>query len=94
MMSTLIDHVFEVIFHLLIPNEFEIYWIKNGIFRIVIFSIFLRFKGKLLKVLIAFTTGEDFSNEFFHNIEQLMRLVKQETDSPEKKFFTLDCKFL
>lgn len=81
-MATLINHISEIVFHLLISDKFEIDWIKNGIFRVVIFSVFLRFQGKLFEILITLTIRKYLTNQLLDNVQKFHWLIKQETDSP------------
>ena len=81
MMTTLINHIPKVVFHLLISDKFEIDWIKNGIFGVVIFSVFLRFQGKLFEIFITLTIRKYLTNQLLNNVQKFHGLIIQETDS-------------
>lgn len=79
-MSTLINHISEIVLHLFVSDKFKIDRIENGIFRVIIFPVLLGFKGKLFEVLISLTIWENFTNQLLDNVQKLRWRIVKETN--------------
>jgi hypothetical protein len=91
MVSGVVDELLEVEFHFIVPDEFKVDRVEDGVFGVVVFAEFGGFVCEGLEVLVAFLVGEHFADEFLDDAQQLQGFREKVADSFEKEFLALDC---
>lgn len=71
MVSAVVDEFLEVEFHFIVPDEFEVDRVEDGVFGVVVFAEFGGFVCEGLEVLAALLVGEDFADEFLDDAQEL-----------------------
>ena len=91
MVPALVNKFLEVEFHFIVPDEFEVNRIEDGIFGVVVFAEFGGFVCEGLEVLVALLVGEDFADKFFDDAQELQGFGEEVADGFEEEFLALDC---